>query len=274
MVTTDDWVDYMRSVGRSENTIRARVTVVSLICKHCEVDDPTKITRLNVIRFLGRPRQPWTRITYWRGLQAWARFVREFDDPEFDPMKGIERPDIPEGVARPISDEAVIKLLGSPMHWRTRAYVYLALYQGLRVHEIAKLRAEDFDLGSGWMRVVGKRRIEKSIPIHPVVADMVRHTLPLRGWWFPRKDGTGPVQPATVSTIIARQLRRVGIEATAHQLRDTCATRVQRMTHDIRVTQIILRHKSVSSTQKYVAIADADVQAAIDGLSWAALDAA
>ena len=268
VVTLQDWSDYMAAVGRSQNTIRGRVIAVHRLCDVREVDDPTKITRLDVISFLGRPWKPWTRLTYWAGIDAWSRFVREFDDPTFDPMKGIERPKTPEPVARPISDDAVVRLLGTRMQWRARAYVYLALFQGLRVHEIAKIRTEDVDVVNGWLRVLGKGGIEKVIPLHHAVLELARATLPIRGWWFPQRSGDGPVHPSTVSITIGRVLNRAGIEATAHRLRDTAATKMQRQHHDVRVTQTFLRHKQIMSTQKYTAVDDNDLRAAVEGLNW------
>lgn len=269
MVTLQDWADYMAAVGRSQNTIRLRVVAVSRLCSMRDLADPTVMTRLDVISFLGQPWKPWTRLTYWASIDAWGRFVREFgDNPDFDPTKGIDRPKTPEGVARPITDAEVRRLLASRMHWRTRAYVLLALFQGLRVHEIAKISAEDTDLVSGWLRVLGKGGIEKTVPLHPEVLAMAEATLPLRGWWFPARSGVGPVTGARVSDTIAQAMNRAGINATAHQLRDTAATRVQRMSHDIRVTQTFLRHKRITSTQKYTAVDDEALRTAVAGLNW------
>jgi site-specific recombinase XerD len=60
----------------------------------------------------------------------------------------------------------------------------------------------------------------------------------------------------------------VGSTATAHELRDTCATRTQRQVRDIRVTQQLLRHRSIKSTQKYTKLAASDIQAAVSAMTW------
>jgi site-specific recombinase XerD len=48
-------------------------------------------------------------------------------------------------------------------------------------------------------------------------------------------------------------------------LRDTAATRMQRAVKDIRVTQSMLRHDSITSTMKYTVASNEDLQAAVRG---------
>lgn len=271
MVTLADWSDFMTASGRSPHTVRVRLSAIRSLCAYRSIEDPLTISRVDVIGFLGRRQSAWTRLTYWVGINAWAGFVREFgEQPEFDPVKGIPKPRTPDGVARPLTDEEVVRLIASPMLHRTRTYVYLGLFQGLRVHEIAKIKAEHFDILAGWLTVFGKGAVETSIPIHTEVILLAAATLPREGYWFPHKYGRGHVDPQSVSQTISNAMHRAGISATAHQLRDTCATQVQRQQHDIRITQSMLRHKSVVSTQKYVALDNVALQAAVAGLTWAA----
>ncbi len=53
-----------------------------------------------------------------------------------------------------------------------------------------------------------------------------------------------------MSSTIAAALKQCGSTATAHQLRDTAATRMQRMVGDIRIMQAMLRHSNITSTMK------------------------
>jgi integrase/recombinase XerD len=271
MITLADWAAFMAASGRSPHTVRVRLSAIRSLCAYRGIEDPCTIRRVDVIGFLGRSQSPWTRLTYWVGINAWASFVREFgEQPEFDPVKGIPKPRTPDGVARPLSDEEVRRLIESPMLHKTRTYVYLGLYQGLRVHEIAKIQAEHFDIAAGWLTVLGKGAVETSIPVHVQVLELAAASLPREGYWFPHKYSQGHVDPQSVSQTISNAMHRAGINATSHQLRDTCATQVQRQQHDIRVTQSMLRHKSVVSTQKYVALDNVALQAAVAGMNWAA----
>jgi integrase/recombinase XerD len=73
-----------------------------------------------------------------------------------------------------------------------------------------------------------------------------------------------------VSTCIRRALRAVGSTATAHQLRHSFGTAVLRSSHDLRVTQELLRHSSPASTAIYTQVADLDKVDAVRALGWSA----
>jgi integrase len=75
--------------------------------------------------------------------------------------------------------------------------------------------------------------------------------MPEVGYWFSgHTPGASHVQPVSVSSTIAAALKQCGSTATAHQLRDTAATRMQRMVGDIRIMQAMLRHSNITSTMK------------------------
>lgn len=157
------------------------------------------------------------------------------------------------------------------------AYIKLAAYEGLRVHEIAKVRGEDFedDTGHGsngdgtgeWLYVDGKGNKRAALPVHPMVSQ-IRRGFPDHGWWFPSSyNGTGHVRPDTVSNTISRTFRTLGYQVTAHQLRHWFGTHTQRTTRDLRVTQELMRHASASSTQIYTEVADRAKQEAVRRLA-------
>lgn len=93
--------------------------------------------------------------------------------------------------------------------------------------------------------------------------------MPEMGWWFPGRTETGHVQAAAVSSTITAALKQAGSTATAHQLRDTAATRLQRTVKDIRLTQAMLRHSNLNTTMKYCAASNDDLQQAVKSLDWA-----
>jgi integrase/recombinase XerD len=65
-------------------------------------------------------------------------------------------------------------------------------------------------------------------------------------------------------------LRAVGSNATAHQLRHSFGTAVLRSSHDLRVTQELLRHSSPASTAIYTQVAELYKLDAIRALGWSA----
>jgi integrase len=258
----------MQALGQSPATIRLHTQTVTSLARSAGVP-PERVTRQDCIHFLARPLSAWSKLTYWKALRAWSRFLVEFGHRSDDLLKGVPRPRTPEPVARPLTDETITRLLNAPLSARAAAYVRLALFGGLRVSEVARIRGEDFDCGAGWLLVLGKGGHTAHIPLHPEIVKLAAH-MPRVGLWFPSSAHLGqPISPKTVTAVIGQALRSVGSTATAHCLRDTCATRVQRTVRDIRITQTLLRHRSIKSTQKYCGVADTDVQAAVLALDWA-----
>lgn len=263
----DAWRAYMAAAGATARSIDLRLRVMQGLLRDARVDDPLELTRDHVVAWLGRPIKAWTRLTYYNAVKVWSRWVVEFGHLQrCDLLDGIPKPKTPAAVARPISDDMVTKLLALKLQQRPHAYVRLALYQALRVHEIAKISAEDFDLESGWLMVTGKGGITKPIPIHPEIAKLAE-TMPGIGWWFPSRTG-GHVSGEAVSSTITAALRTCGSTATAHQLRDTAATRMQRTVKDIRLTQAMLRHTNITSTMKYTEASNEELQKATKALDW------
>lgn len=269
-VEIQEWISYMLATGQSAATIKVRTQTVLSLTRGSGNSTPLQLQRRDVLAFLARPIKPWSKVTYWRALRAWDSWLQEFGYAEISLLKGIPCPRVPQPVARPIDDESICMLLASRLSPRARAYIMLALYEALRVHEVAQIRGEHFDHAARWLTVTGKGGITKPIPIHPEISRLAE-LYPEQGFWFPSNvDPMHHVHPRAVSQTIGAALLAAGIQATAHQLRDTAATRIQREGRDLRLTQNFLRHASVATTQKYVAVADRDLQAASAAMRWEA----
>jgi integrase/recombinase XerD len=264
----ESWAAFMSARGLSPASVRTRTQIVKGLLTDSGLDDPLELTRDHVIAWLGRPVKAWTRVTYWKTVKAWSTWVVDFGHlPECTLLDGIGKPKPPAAAARPINDETIARLLAMQLPPRPHAYVRLALFQALRVHEIAKVRAEDFDFTSGWLLVTGKGGITKPIPIHQEVAKLGAN-MPELGFWFPSFTAAGHVSATAVSSTISQALTRCGSTATAHQLRDTAATRMQRTVKDIRLTQAMLRHTNITSTMKYTEASNDELKKATRALDW------
>lgn len=269
MHALDHWAEYQRACGLSEATVTQRQRIVTALCRHAGVSDPLELTRSQAVTFLSRDLKPWSRVTYWRTLRNWCDFVRDSElDGRTDLLRAVPCPRTPTDAPRPLPDDVVTKLLAATLTTRTRAYIRLGLFAALRAHEIAKIRGEDFDFTAGWLMVRGKGGVLAPVPIHPEVAK-VAEGMSEFGWWFPspsRPDSH--VLSANVSQTIAAALLSVGYKGTAHQLRHSAATRLQRQSKDIRLTQALLRHQNVNTTQRYAAVANDELQNAVRRLHW------
>lgn len=256
----DDWMLWMRSEGLSERTCRERIQQITRVADYAGAN-PDELTDRQVVTYLARAKiSQSTRAHYDVDLRAWFKWLIQRDLRTDDPMAKLKRPRVPRRRARPIETEHLTKLLASRMHARTKTMMLLCAYQGLRVHEVAKIRGEDVDLLGKRLYVVGKGGVDEWLPLHPKIAWEARLYF-RRGWWFPthignRASDTGPILARSVSDIISLAMARAGVPGTAHSLRHWYGTELVRSGADLRVTQDLMRHASLQTTQIYVATSD------------------
>lgn len=256
----DDWEVHQTAARLSRVTIDERIRVLRAFHTETEIQ-PAHAQSIDIVRWIAG-HDEWsqsTTATYHSYLAAWFKWLHAQELRADNPMVKVGTPRYPDRVPRPVTDVDLVKLLSSSMRHRTRAMIMLAALQGLRVHEIAKVDGEDFDLGAvPSMRVTGKGGTVAVIPLHPLIAELAE-TMPKRGLWFPansRLPAGTPVRSKSVSDVIGKAMRRAGIRGTAHSLRHWFGTTLLDDGADLRTVQELLRHKTVATTQIYTRVSD------------------
>ncbi len=252
----------MRRDGRARRTIAERTRFIAQI-GHWAHENPATLAADTVGAYFDCDMGAGTRATYHAHLRAWFAFLLRAGLRADDPMLDIRRPRTPRRRPRPIASAHLSALLSSRMHRRTRTMILLAAYEGLRMHEVAKIRGEDVDLVGGQLFVIGKGGVDEVLPLHELVAAEAAH-YPRRGYWFPSyKDPARAVLANSVSSIVSRAMERAGVPGTGHSLRHWYATELLRAGADARTTQTLMRHASLATTAIYTAIDDDQRRAAV-----------
>ncbi len=256
------WQLYMQARGFAPRTVRDRARILRLAGRRAG-ETPLTMTTDGCAGFLASVESQNTRRIYYVTIKGWQSWLTETGRREDDPMKHLPAPKAHRGEPRPITVPQLQTLLGTRMHRRGRAMILLAAYQGLRVHEVAKIRGEDVDLEAGTLRVTGKGGTAATLPIHPLIAALAVD-YPRRGYWFTAYTGARPhVRGQSVSATIGKAMRRAGVPGTPHALRHWYGTELVRGGADLRTVQSLMRHADLNTTAIYTQVADTSRFAAV-----------
>lgn len=249
--------------------------------EHATVADVTEgaIARYQVAR---RDKAAATIAKELSAIRSWCRWCIKAHLRADDPTLSISWPkrDDPPIRALTSSDlEQLERWLSMPpplldrkerrCHLRDRRAVLIMLYAGLRLSEAAGLMWADIDLVSGVLLVQnGKGGKWRMIPIHERLRAALEAVPPdeRHGAVAGKKDGHA-LHYTSLPHIFDRVIPdAVNLDITAHQLRHTFATRLLWAGANIREIQLLLGHKSLATTERYLALEIEQKRAAIDRL--------
>lgn len=203
-----------------------------------------------------------TQYVFLSHVHAYFKWAVREGLTELDPTEYVDRPRLRPGLPRPISDDQLAYLVAQATG-RMRAWLLLGAFAGLRCGEIARLERADVLEADGHLRVLGKGRKERIVPMHPLVLGAL-HAAPMPkvgALW--RMDDGRPVTPHRVSQAINRWTRSMGVDVTAHQLRHYFGTHTYRECQDVLAVGGLLGHANPASTAVYAKFSNKVATAAV-----------
>lgn len=206
-------------------------------------------------------------------LRSFYKWAERRGIASSNPMTLIRTPRQNKRLPKAITVEQVERLLSAPdttdvLGCRDRAMLETLYSTGLRVSELVGLEIDDVDAAGEAVRIRGKGKKERVVPLgsHALAAlrrylDMLRSDARFAGLF----DGTRGSRPMFVnkhgSRLSSRSVRRkldkylkqVGLDPTIspHTLRHSFATHLLENGADLRSVQELLGHQSLSTTQVY-----------------------
>jgi integrase/recombinase XerD len=149
---------------------------------------------------------------------------------------------------------------------RDRAIVLLLARLALRADDIVQLRLEDIDWGGAWIHICGKGRLQTRLPLTQEVGEAIAAYL-LDGRPVTESDrvfirARAPFLPfsdsGAVSLLVAKVMHQAEItpstRGAAHLLRHSAASSMLREGASLRDIALVLRHRSVETTQIYAKV--------------------
>jgi integrase/recombinase XerD len=173
-----------------------------------------------------------------------------------------------------LSREEVAKILTVPQHLKTRALLMTIYATGVRRSEAAHLRVNDIDSARMTITVRGKGQKDRLVMLSPVLLQTLRqywrHNKP-KQWLFPGKNRDQPITDNDVFAVFQNAVRRAGItkKVSPHSLRHSFATHLLESGTDLRTIQILLGHRSLKTTARYLHVSQQHVRTTaspLDGL--------
>lgn len=210
---------------------------------------------------------------------------------EVDPTAHAPRAREGRPLPRVLSETEVTALLetvlhsgdASPRALRDAAMLELLYAAGLRVTELVTLRVGDVELRAGFVRVTGKGRKQRVVPLGEEAGHALRRYLDhARPELLARFGGRtrGVVKDALFVTSRGAAMTRQGFwkllrqrgnaagittEFSPHTLRHSFATHLLANGADLRSVQQMLGHADIGTTQIYTHVERAEVQRSYDG---------
>jgi len=147
--------------------------------------------------------------------------------------------------------------------------VFMVCYgAGLRIAEAVSLKPAHIDSKRMLIRVEqGKGAKDRYVPLSPrllaVLREYWRRQRPLGPWLFPAIKSHKHISPATIQQVCRESALLAGIDkrVTAHTLRHSFATHLLENGEDIRVIQVLLGHKRIDTTARYIRVSPAKIAA-------------
>ena len=215
------------------------------------------------------PRTLAVTLSAWR---SWFRYLAK-TDASINPtvFTGLKAPKAPKRLPNALTETEAVRLVMppdsepsekvSPALARDQAMFEVLYGCGIRIGELIGLDVGDVDLVNGEIRVLGKGRKERIVPIGAPACGAID------AWLNERAQSTGQTPesalflgargerisaPVVRRTLKSRALERgISSHVYPHRLRHSFASHLLQSSGDLRAVQELMGHASIASTQVY-----------------------
>lgn len=258
------------------NTLDAYMRDIDKLLKHLRDRgiDPTAATLADLRDFAARLHDlgigPRSQCRILSGVRSFYKFLQTDGFIDDDPSELLESPQLGEHLPEVLTTDEVDRLeqaidLGKWEGQRNKAIIEVLFSCGLRVSELVNLKLSDLFLADRFIRVIGKGRKERLVPISDNAIRQLR-------FWFDDRNHMD-IKPGEedyvflnrrgahlTRTMILIMIKRLGADAgidktiSPHTLRHSFATALLEGGADLRAIQAMLGHESIGTTEIYTHI--------------------
>jgi integrase/recombinase XerC len=248
----------------------------------------------NYLRFLGRHNLGRAAIQLrFSALRTFYKFLVRRGTVEISPIRNLALPKLARRLPKYLTRPQMENLLAAPLEplkiqkrkragrpisasacYRDVAVLETIYSCGLRVSELCGLRAEDIDWSERLVRVRGKGKKERLVPVGEPALRAIqnywsRQKSPPSGQspvFFAETKKPVPLQPVQLARRLKQYLVIAGLDPslTPHKLRHSYATHLLDAGADLRSVQELLGHAHLVTTQVYTHVTTERLKKAYD----------
>jgi len=246
----NQFADYMKEMGvKDECEVKTRFIRNWVVALHYNKFKPRSIHRKVA------------------SLRAYYKHLLREQVIETSPVEGVVLPKLSKNLPDFVKEKEMDLLLDHVSFGedypgvRDRTIIDLFYGTGIRLSELVALKDRNFDLGSGLVKVLGKRNKERLVPLNQTTLNSVSSYIRKRNEEFGKNNapsffltnrGEG-IYHKLVYRIVNKHLRSVTTLAkkSPHILRHTYATILLNRGADINAIKELLGHVNLNATQVY-----------------------
>lgn len=183
-----------------------------------------------------------------------------------NPCENIKSPKLEKKLPVYLTEEEINKLLdvklNTPYDYRNKAMLELLYATGLRISELINLKLQDVDLNNCYLRVMGKGKKERIVPINDIAIYYLNIYINEYRTKLLRKNITDYIFISNAATKITRQGffkiikkeckdKKINKEISPHTIRHSFASHLLAHGADLKIIQDLLGHEDISTTEIY-----------------------
>lgn len=209
---------------------------------------------------------PRTKAHYLTVFNSFYKYLVFMDKIKNNPCDGIKAPKLEKKLPTYLTNEEIAKLfnirLTKPVDYRNKAILEVMYATGARISEVINLELNQIDFEECIIRVVGKGKKERIIPLDDVAIEALDNYInnyrpfliknETCNYVFLNKNGE-KISRQMIFKILKNLANKAGItkEISPHTLRHSFASNLLNNGADLRVIQELLGHDNLETTEIY-----------------------
>lgn len=218
-------------------------------------------------------------INYIEYIKTLFRFLVKSKYLLFNPVDKIELPErqrrLPKNIPTISEMERVLDIpdVNSLIGLRDKAILELLYSSGLRREELLKINIYDIDFEQGYLRIMGKGKKERVVPVGKTACQYIQKYLnesrprllknKFNQAMFINQYGER-IAYGRVGKIVLEYMRKAGLHYGPHCIRHAFATHLLQRGARLRYIQEMLGHSDIGTTQIYTTVVKKDLRRVIE----------